>query len=457
MISVSRRATAHLIGNTLLLSLPAFLNGYPLVFPDTGVYLAQGLAFEGHASRPPYYGLLLLPFHFGLSLWPVVFAQSLLTAILLRLILRCIDRPPSLKQESWIVAGLALLTSLSWHTSQILPDIFTSLLILCIFLLVFGLTKLSKGEYSIIAVCLLISTMVHYSHLPMLLAVGSGALILHWFFHRDFSALRTPALTLVSITILVVCAFMAYSYAYAGRATMSLDSSRFLLARLIDDGTALRLLREQCPTRNWTLCDHLDKIKGNHDTFLWNSNSPWGYIEKTKGFLGARDEANEIIWTTLTTYPGEQFKQSMLNIFTQATSFGTADTLCPCLDESKIHRIVAKYFNFELGLYEHSLQNQDRLPVSVLRSIHTPIAYLALLGCMAFVLFAFIAPKNYRVKHRLLLELLGVVILGFLCNALITGTLSGAADRYQSRVVWLPVLVIMIALLCHAPSRLLKN
>jgi hypothetical protein len=39
-----------------------------------------------------------------------------------------------------------------------------------------------------------------------------------------------------------------------------------------------------------------------------------------------------------------------------------------------------------------------------------------------------------------------LVLLGLIGNAIICGTFSNPHDRYQSRVVWLPSLVLLLAL-----------
>src|SRR5271167_4220384 len=75
---------ATLLTSALLLSSVAIYNGYPLVWPDTGGYLAPvNLGF-----RSMFYSFFVYPMGLAGSLWPVVFAQGLLVAYLLRLVLR---------------------------------------------------------------------------------------------------------------------------------------------------------------------------------------------------------------------------------------------------------------------------------------------------------------------------------------------------------------------------------
>ena len=48
---------------SLLLSAPALINGYHLVFSDSGTYLEQAIALRGSTLRAPYYSLFLFPIH----------------------------------------------------------------------------------------------------------------------------------------------------------------------------------------------------------------------------------------------------------------------------------------------------------------------------------------------------------------------------------------------------------
>ncbi|MBL8009530.1 MAG: hypothetical protein JNJ64_02895, partial [Flavobacteriales bacterium] len=76
-----RDGLAVLLATVGVLSV-ALMNGYPLVYADTGTYLAS--AFEGlvPVDRPFWYGAFIRGLSLnGASLWPVVVAQALLCAI----------------------------------------------------------------------------------------------------------------------------------------------------------------------------------------------------------------------------------------------------------------------------------------------------------------------------------------------------------------------------------------
>jgi hypothetical protein len=130
---------------------PALWNGYPIVFADTGTYLTQAIHRYAGWDRPVFYSLFMLPLHATVTLWPVVIAQALLTAALLRLVCRVLlPRLPA----PVFVAGVALLaaaTWLPWLVSELMPDLFTPLLILSITLLAWTPQHLSRRARRMVA------------------------------------------------------------------------------------------------------------------------------------------------------------------------------------------------------------------------------------------------------------------------------------------------------------------
>ncbi|HEX2115058.1 MAG TPA: hypothetical protein VHM01_11690, partial [Alphaproteobacteria bacterium] len=106
----------------LLLSWPAFHNGYPLVTLDTAAYLEALGPSAGERDAALFYAafIRILRWH---SLWPVVLVQGLVVAHLIHLTLRV--SCGALRAEIYllIVAWLAGFSSLPWFVSLILPDV----------------------------------------------------------------------------------------------------------------------------------------------------------------------------------------------------------------------------------------------------------------------------------------------------------------------------------------------
>lgn len=129
------RAVAPVLLAAGLLLWPAVWNGYPIVFADTGTYLSQAVHRYLGWDRPVFYSLLVLPLHLTLTLWPVVVAQALLAALVLQAVVRALAPAAGRWWLVGLVGVLSLGTSLPWVVCQIMPDVFTPLLVLVLALL----------------------------------------------------------------------------------------------------------------------------------------------------------------------------------------------------------------------------------------------------------------------------------------------------------------------------------
>src|SRR3954453_22107752 len=124
-----------MVVSAALLLWPAFLNGYPLLFGDTGVYLTDGLRLHMSWPRPLFYGLFMLPLHLQTTVWPVIVVQALITAAFLSAVMRCFLPGAA----AWVLIPVTLAlsggTSLPWFVSQLMPDIFGPLMVLAVAIL----------------------------------------------------------------------------------------------------------------------------------------------------------------------------------------------------------------------------------------------------------------------------------------------------------------------------------
>jgi hypothetical protein len=129
-----------------LLLWPAAWNGYPIVFADTGTYLGQAIHRFAGWDRPVFYSLFMLPLHATVTVWPVIVVQAVLAAWVLWLVCRVLL--PRVSRIAFVggAAVLAVVTWLPWIVSELMPDVFTPLLILVICLLTRVPERLSRRE-----------------------------------------------------------------------------------------------------------------------------------------------------------------------------------------------------------------------------------------------------------------------------------------------------------------------
>ncbi len=418
----------------LLLAWPALLNGYPLVFSDTGTYLSQALNRHLGWDRPVFYSFFLLPLHMGLTTWPVVLAQSLIALWVLRVAWRVLvpTRP-----AWWLLgplAGLAAATSLPWLAAQLMPDLFTGLLVLALALLVLLPQRLGRDALPLAALCAF-AIAAHLSHLPLALAELAVLLALR----RRLGAARpldgVGVGRVLGAPLLAVVALIGANLVGFGVPGIAPYGNVFLLARVIYDGPGRDVLARDCPRAGWRLCDGLDRLPGSADEFLWRADSP---LNVAGGAKRVSPEASHIIAAAIRAEPGAELGAALGNTFHQLVLFGSGDGL-HAWPETVSPWIRRDFPRFEQNAYAASRQSagQDLMP-PWLGTLHVAAALVGVVGSLVML------PGLVRRRH----PLAGVIVaalLALLVNAAVTGALSGPHARYQSRVMWLPVFALLLA------------
>jgi hypothetical protein len=267
----------------VLFLLPALDNGFPFVYPDDSIYLGGGGLSHVPQARSIYYAWFIrvfdlpilvhsstsqTPWHLkGWSPWPSVALQSLITAWMIWLFASALFTLTSKYRLLLLALLLALGTSLPWFVGQIMPDIFTPLLILALALL--WLTHDTLPRVSRMMLVLLISAAVAFHQANLLVALwmlpafGLCAL-LGW---RPSKA-SIHGILESGIGLTLGAAALLTANLVDGRFALSNGGSVFLLGRLVGDGTALSYLEKACPQRRFSVCAYLDELSSFRPTMI---------------------------------------------------------------------------------------------------------------------------------------------------------------------------------------------
>ena len=420
----------------ILLAWPSMWNGYPLVFSDTGTYLSQAIHHYLGWDRPAIYSLFLYPLHFQFSLWPVVAAQALLTACTLHLTRRVLWP----QAPDWFLPaaafGLAVCTSLPWHVSQVMPDVFTPLLVIAMTLLILAPDRLSRPELVWLTLFATFMIAAHQSHVPLALALLVGLLPLrHWLGAAPRGPERWQRHWIAMLPPLVAClALVAMNAVGHGRVSLSPFGNVFLLARVIEDGPGMIALRENCPAAGWRLCDELDRLPATSDDFLWRDD---GALARAGGAKQVSAEASAILVAAWRADPVGIVGAFFTHFGQQAMAFATGDGL-EAWPRTVTPWIERDFPGSEQNAYAASRQTAGKMAVpDWLGQLHVIVAASGIAGCGGLLL---------RRRRDLASGFAVAALLAVLCNAAITGGLSGPHRRYQSRIVWLPAFVVMLAI-----------
>ncbi len=440
----------RLLPAALLTSWVALYSGFPLCYFDTSEYLYYGqvLAY-GHLpplfDRPLTYGLFLAPFlklaRHGLLGVPLV--QGLLVALAVSLALRAVRASPSTRGFLGLFTVLAASTPLPWFAGQLMPDIFTGLVVLLAFAVLWGDEALTRAELWVTAGLLTFAIATHLSHFPLYGALLVAGLGFRAIVEGKLGARRLGRIAARAVTPLLVAAglVMAPNWYLYREPVLSRGAALFTLAHLIGDGVAQEYLDSACPTRPYLLCPDRASLRADSDWFLWSPTGPWERYRLRGGpdsstFLA---EAPAIVRGALRQEWRAEIGASLRHSAAQLVAFRISPELATAGRDSRVAQVRRSLPPTAFEAFAASRQVRQALPVEA-----ADVVQRIVVGLSVLVLLACLPGLRRRAEHRLM-ALIATVCAGVLLNAMVIGFLGSVHDRYQSRVIWLVPLAALVA------------
>lgn len=438
-VTRGQRAATLILG-ACLLCLPAFWNGYPLVFSDLLDYLVDGMRIvrrhwpEG--GHPPFYGVAIWPLHLEISLWPIVLLQGLIVCHLLSTVLRAVGAPLRGPAFIALIGGMTLFTSLPWYVSHVMPDIFGGILILSVFLIAFRAECLSAGERTYFFVLAVAAAVVHLSFVPVGVAIAALAVGFRLLRRRGGSVPR-PAYAL--LPILVAAGMSAYvSHRFWGNLSGPPNAPPYLLAHVLVDGPGQAYLRRSCGQRSYVLCNYQDMIPDDVEEFMFRSYSPFHAYSEERAI---RAEAGSIVAGTAGMFPVATAGAAIRAGLAQLAAFGTEVASLEELpfdgnynEGGSLADALRDKAPFVWQGYRHSRQHMGELRPERLAWMNAAHAAVVILSA---VLTVFAMLRSAGARDWTLVQFLAVIWTGLLTNAFVTGAAVGVFGRFGARVIWL--------------------
>jgi hypothetical protein len=423
------------VGSIGLLLAPAVWNGFPFMFYDTGAFIELAMQGGFKPERSAFYASFLAAFWPSFSLWPAMVAQVTMVVLVIADCMRILRPDLSPLRFFTMILVLSLTTGLPWCAAEILPDILAPLLVLCLYLLGFHGAALGRlHKLALIGVATLAATS-HASHLG--LAAGLCALIalIQLATRRVRLASGSPRWGLPTLVFaLSLIALVASNFARTGDVFVSRSGPAFLLARLVQDGIAKRVLDDTCPGSGYRLCAYKDVLPADSNDYLWGWESPF---QTMGGFEGTAAEARAIIVESLKRYPLLHLRTAIANTVEQFATFETGDGIEP-LNEIPVPAIK-RHLSGQIALYRASRQQNDRIGFDWINAFQVPIGALSIAALAAILT---VAALRRDFSDRLFLPIF--ILTALLGNAFICGALSSPHDRYQSRLMWAASFAVLL-------------
>src|SRR6185437_14849523 len=155
------------------------------------------------------------------------------------------------------------------------------------------------------------------------------------------------------------------------------------------------------------------------------------------GFKGSQEEDSRIIADSLVRYPFAQLRAAIYDSVLQFFMFKTGDGIES--QEQILRPGIQNMMPGQLHAYLEARQQHNAIRFQELNMVHVTVGMLSLLGLLLLL--------NRAVHRRRWDEgvLPVMVLLALMGNAIICGTFSNPHDRYQSRLMWLPALALLLA------------
>lgn len=304
----------------------AIVNGYPVFYFDSQGYLKISFTLGQSIHHALGYSFFIRLVNLGSSPWLIVIAQSVITVFILHSVFMLVIRERgSAGCESLIFLGmvvfLAFGTTLPWFVGQIMPDAFTGLALLSLFLLLYDSEmSLERTVPTCIVFCISIGT--HITHLLAITFLLAAILIFRAFRRfREFWPAR-PTRSIVAFVIMPMIAVAGLTGLSNWRAgygfALSPGKSAFLLGRLIESGLAADYLQQKCKTENLTPCKYLHDMPKTTIEFLWGDHP---LLKEMGGWNGAQSEAGKIVKGTILFNPVGFAKECVKQTLRQFVTF----------------------------------------------------------------------------------------------------------------------------------------
>lgn len=391
-------------------------------------------------DRPIYYSILLYAMHWGRTLWPVTIVQAAITIAVLAIFLHAaLGRIPRLHMAIFLTA-VAALTALPLLVSEIMPDIFTPLLVVSMLTLGLYSSGLTAEKKLFLHSVVLAGTCVHQANWLLAVAV----LICLCLVRCQPKPARVP----VSITVCAGLVFLIIPNAIRYRTiAITRGSGVFLLAKLMEDRIVLDYLDEACKSNGWSICGQAEKIRRYRNAHAKNGMDEFiiwgGLLDAAGGWDTVSKYALSIDTVCLARHPVKFLATSIYDFGRQLVQLSSGDGIQRYSEHSGVTQVLKKLFPATVHeQFQGSRQQAGSFGLQSLAVFHVSVVLFAVALLMSF------GMMTLRVDPKLFAAI-SILLCAVAANAFVMGALSEVHDRYQSRVAWLIVLAAMILVYRH--------
>lgn len=365
----------------------------------------------------------------------IVAGQAAMVAFAVTLFLRAFAPALSAREFGVTILILTLLTSAPWYGSFAMPDILGAAAVLTMALYFLYLDELSIYEKFALAAITAFAITAHPGNILLVAALaGLGGIER---LTRDLRANRPFAFSTYfwagAPLALGVGAILVVSFIGFGEASVAPKRYPFALARSVADGPGLWHLEKHCDTYHYAVCEVFDEIPQGVGEFLWEETG-LRYRATPEQLDRIRAEEMIIVSRAAREYPMAQIRKAVRNTYHQIIRVGIPAIILG----QRLRRAEDDSWYMTETDYKNNrfVRPIETLQISVIYASLVLLAYLLLWR------------KSANANE---LRVIGLIAAAFLANAVICGVLSGPADRYQGRLIWILPLIATVLTIAQKP------
>lgn len=412
---------------------PALYNHYALFFTDSQLYINCGNEFSFTEDRSFVYGWFIGITSLHVSLWfPIIVQAIIFNWVCFHFVQKL---SPNLATKIYlpIMLLLSAFTSLAWDVSYLMPDVFSPISILILYLL-FTHSKPFGTQWILLVFAYLLVLQTHFAFMLFHCLALAIILLLKAIKLPFLKSFNKTMVYFLTAAVFINIGLFTLEKKALGANGFSGVSQVFLMGKLVENGVLQKYLDQECAIKNFEICTY----KNNLAPLNYSGNflfSPESAFQKTGGWANPHGEYKTIIKNILTTpkylwlYVKAVFKETFF-LFGR-NEIGSSIHAYP-RDGWGPHPAVVKYYPNEILVYDLAKQNAKTLKFP----FKTITVFYIFLLIGSFIVAIFYFKKQPFIVFFVLLTLVS--------NAVITGGLVGLEDRYCTRQNWLIILLALI-------------
>ena len=412
---------------------PALYNHYALFFTDSQLYINCGNEFSFTEDRSFVYGWFIGITSLHISLWfPVIVQAISFNVICFNFIQKLV---PNFATKIYlpIILLLSVFTSLAWDVSYLMPDIFSPISIMVLYLL-FTHSKPFGTQWILLVFAYLLVLQTHFAFMLFHCLVLAVILLLKAIKLPFLEAFNKIVVYILTGAVFINIGLFTLEKKALGANEFSGVSHIFLMGKLVENGVLQKYLNQECAIQHFEICTFTNNLAPENycGVFLFNPESAF---QKTGGWGNPHAEYKTIIKNILFTpkylwlYLKAIFKETVLSF--NRNEIGSSIHAYP-RDGWGPHPAVVKYYPNEIAIYDIAKQNA--------KTLHFPFKSISVVYIFLLIVSLVLALFNFNKNPFIVV----FILLNLVSNAVITGGLVGLEDRYCTRQNWLIILLALV-------------